>query len=124
MPVLDKMPDYFCQESFQLNNISSCLRYTDLVKCSADGQANHLNYICVDKDSVGVSAYSTPQPNPLTGNPFYCSLESCPNVAPDNNVTTNTSTSAGTKASAMSEKTLTLSGALILALLASQMVLF
>lgn len=125
---------FVCQESFQANNVTSCLRYTKLKKCVKDGQANHLNYLCVDANSIAVGGTVTPPPANLTLTPFMCTLASCPNAAPDDNSTKSGSggggkkngtstTSAGTRGT-ISEKTWSLSGALVLALLVSQMVLF
>ncbi|GJJ71541.1 hypothetical protein EMPS_03891 [Entomortierella parvispora] len=126
---------FICQESFQPNNVTSCLRYTKLKKCVKDGQANHLNFLCVDANSIAVGGSVTPAPANMTLTPFMCTLESCPTQAPESNSTkgsgdggkknsTSNGKSAGTRASTVSEKTLTLSGALVLALLVSQMVIF
>ncbi|KAG0000267.1 hypothetical protein BGZ80_005067 [Entomortierella chlamydospora] len=126
---------FICQESFYENNTSSCMRYSKLKACIKDGTMNHLNFYCVGQDTISIGG-SGPSPLPTTFNMtvFNCTMDSCPIEAPAENSTKpaggkkgngNNSSSSASKSDAFknNDKKLTLSGLLVLVLMASQLAL-
>ncbi|KAG0055379.1 hypothetical protein BGZ83_008771 [Gryganskiella cystojenkinii] len=113
---------FICQETFLANNATSCLRYTKLKHCVKDGQEMRGNFLCVGANTISVGGSVQPLPANLTLTPFMCTMDSCPTQAPEKEKKKDKSNSTGS--SVVSEKTMTLSGALVLALVLSQMMMF
>ncbi|GJJ71554.1 hypothetical protein EMPS_03904 [Entomortierella parvispora] len=108
---------YVCREVFQPNNVTSCFRFNDVKTCTQACQASDLNSICVTSSPGMINVVGGSKNLNWTATPFPCTVESCPTMGDVTN------SSAATKASIITEKSLTLSSALILVLLVSQMVL-
>ncbi|KAG0309426.1 hypothetical protein BGZ97_013078 [Linnemannia gamsii] len=128
---------FVCQESFHLGtNTTACLRFDKLKRCLKDGTDNNLTaFLCVDQDtiSIGGGGPQTPLPLNLTSSVFMCNLANCPTAAPVKNTTGNggggknnnggeTGKPNGSTA-LYSERTLSLSGFFVIALLASQIMM-
>ncbi|KAF9364659.1 hypothetical protein BGX34_000830 [Mortierella sp. NVP85] len=115
-------PAFVCQESFHADNTTSCIRFEKVKQCIKDGNENHLNFLCVDHDSIAIGG-SGPVPPPADVNMtvFLCSAASCPNEAPAKKKKHGDSSSSS---SLTKDKTLTWSGFMVLALIASQLVFF
>jgi len=114
-------PAFVCQESFQANNATSCLRYTTLKKCIKHGQEYHLDYLCVGANTISIGGSTVPAPANLTMTPFMCTLDSCSTEAPHSDKKHN----GGKKKSLGSTSTgVTLPGILVLALVVSQLAFF
>ncbi|KAG0367402.1 hypothetical protein BGZ54_003930 [Gamsiella multidivaricata] len=122
---------FICQESFLADNTTSCLRYTKLKRCVKDGNNNHLNFHCVGGNSISIGG-SGPSPLPTNINMtvFQCTMESCPNEAPQDGSSKgkggkkgSSGSSSGSGSPNGGDKRLTMSGLLVLALIVSQLVL-
>ncbi|KAF9904652.1 hypothetical protein EC991_002526 [Linnemannia zychae] len=129
---------FVCQESFlPATNTTTCLRYDKLKRCLKEGTENNLTaFLCVGQDSISIGGGGPLSPIPLnlTSSVFLCNLASCPNEAPPKvkdgdggkkhggKSGGNASTNNGS--SLVSEKTLSLSGFFVIALVVSHMMLF
>ncbi|KAI1318945.1 hypothetical protein EDD11_005379 [Mortierella claussenii] len=123
---------FVCQESFFANGTTSCLRYSKLKHCIKDGTDNHLNFQCVDHDTIS-SGGSGPNPLPTNINMtiFLCSMASCPTEAPasgkkgqgNSDGTASNGSTNNAAESKVDGRKLTLSGLLVLMLMVSQLVL-
>ncbi|KAK3822784.1 MAG: hypothetical protein J3Q66DRAFT_330126 [Benniella sp.] len=121
-PKMSTTPAFVCQESFRADNTTSCIRFEKVKQCIKNGNENHLNFLCVDHDSIAIGG-SGPVPPPADVNMtvFLCSVASCPNEAPEKKKKHGDSNSPS---SATKDKALTWSGFMVLALIASQLVFF
>lgn len=113
-------PAFVCQESFRADNTTSCIRFEKVKQCVKDGNEQHLNFLCVDHNTIAIGG-SGPSPPPADVNMtvFLCTVESCPTEAP-----AHTKKKDGKKdtSNTTKNKALSWSGFMVLALVASQLV--
>ncbi|KAK3838910.1 MAG: hypothetical protein J3R72DRAFT_492783 [Linnemannia gamsii] len=124
---------FVCQESFHPEtNTTSCIRYEKIKRCLKEGTENNIAFLCVGQDSISIGGGGplNPMPLNLTSSVFLCNIGSCPTEAPAKEKDGNggkkkggdsgasASTSGGS--SSVSERTLSLSGFLVIALVVSQ----
>ncbi|KAG0318754.1 hypothetical protein BGZ99_005480 [Dissophora globulifera] len=123
---------FICQESFKADNTTSCLRYPKLKRCVREGTDNHLNFLCVDHNSIAIGGSGPvplPAPTDVNMTVFFCSMDSCPLEAPPDTTPKkkkgdqSTAAADGSMATA-TDRRLTMSGYFVLALVVSQFLLF
>ncbi|KAF8962035.1 hypothetical protein BGZ46_001258, partial [Entomortierella lignicola] len=130
---------YYCQETFYSNSTPTCMRFPKLEHCIAAGDAELLNFYCVERYTLTINASGpSPLPSGLNMTAFNCTMYSCPIEAPPMNYTkpahnsTNSTKQPKTKPTSQqttsgafnsNDKKLTLSGFFVLALMVSQLAL-
>ncbi|KAG0199350.1 hypothetical protein BGX33_011714 [Mortierella sp. NVP41] len=129
---------FVCQETFRLDNTTSCMRYDKVKRCMNEGTASNIPFLCVAQDtiSIGGGGPMNKLPLNLTSSVFLCNLGACPNAAPAKEPKPNKKNSKGdgniknsnnrnaTNNGPSSFESLSLSGVFVLALIVSQIVLY
>ncbi|KAG0219611.1 hypothetical protein BGX31_011255 [Mortierella sp. GBA43] len=114
---------FVCQESFHADNTTSCIRYNKVKRCIKEATEQNLNFFCVDHNSISIGGQGpTPLPTTVNMTVFLCSMDSCPTAAPEKEKKGGKN-AAGRVAPDTTSK-LTWSGIALLALVASQLLLF
>ncbi|KAG0270761.1 hypothetical protein BGZ95_001557 [Linnemannia exigua] len=124
---------FVCQESFHLDtNTTSCLRYDKIKRCLKEGTENNLAaFLCVGQDSISIGGGGplNPLPANLTSSVFLCNIGSCPSEAPVKEKDGGGKKKGGDNASTnngsplVSDRTLSLSGFFVIALVISQIMM-